>query len=173
MKKIVFILVLGSLMLNSCNLTKSPKKYQEEIEDFVKYYTVVTQYSKDYNHSFAGQIVNSLGAWFGEPAIIEFNKYINAKRWIREEKNGYEVVLNEISLDTTDKWTDLARKILSKYYDISIAISEYVEIPTSSDDIKFYEFTELNTGLVYEFTLTNDEWTIKMTDSSWEDFMND
>ena len=82
-------------------------------------------------------------------------------------------MLNEISLDTTDKWNDLARKILSKYYDISIAISEYVEIPTSSDDIKFYEFTELNTGLVYEFTLTNDEWTIKMTDSSWEDFMND
>ena len=79
MKKIVFILVLGSLMLNSCNLTKSPKKYQEEIEDFVKYYTVVTQYYKDYNNSFAGQIVNSLGAWFGEPAIIEFNKYINAK----------------------------------------------------------------------------------------------
>lgn len=152
MKKIVFILVVGCLMLNSCD---SPKMYQEEIEDFTKFYIAVLEDVVD-------------GEYYSE----DFWDYISKLSKQTKEKNGYYAALCKVSdehdIDSCDEFLCekcRAKRILKYYNDITVAISDYTRVPSSSNDIKLWTFTELNTGLEGTFIINGDRWECQINGS--------
>lgn len=185
MKKTVIITVLCLLMFISCDsLLVSPKAYQEEIEDVVRYNIALALVISDTYLKYEKQEESSSWFWEGDyptyvyevkwekfcDSIDNFEEYLNNLWNQTEEERGYQIVLKQVSEAPTNKWRDLASRILKKYNTVGVVISDYRRIETSTD-IKLWKFTELNTGLVGTFKIdSKNKWYCDITDSSWEKY---
>lgn len=173
------------LLFTGCNVLVSPKVYQEEIEDVVKFNIAVLQmmsdtYSKNENEAevsswiWGGELTSyAFEHWWEKycDSIDAFETSINELWNQTENESGYHLVLSQVAQDPTNKWNKMAKKTLERYEEISVVISEYQKIETASD-IKLWKFQELNTGLIGTFSVdTDNKWYCELTESSMEKFL--
>lgn len=185
MKKIGILLALSLMLFTGCNVLVSPKVYQEEIEDVVKFNIAVLQMMSDTYSENEKEAETSSWFWGGEltsyafdywwenycDKIDSFETSINELWNQTEDEAGYHTVLVQVSQDTTNKWNKMAKKTLERYEVISVIISEYQKVETASD-IKLWKFQELNTGLIGTFFADSDNnWYCELTESSMERFL--
>ncbi|MBO4581025.1 MAG: hypothetical protein J5701_01890 [Bacteroidales bacterium] len=193
MKKIVYVFVIGSLMLNSCSrFSESPKKYQKEIEDYCRYRIALAKVAADdeYYNKCIGQKLDSTHVvnfgtlltwgilkqskdWYYNDLYVFDSEITNETYFNGTNGDPYRNALFEKSIDSTFEYKALADETLTRYIMTEVVLSDYISIPTSSD-FKIWEFTELKTGLVGRFTTGGEieGYRIEFTDSSWEEFWN-
>lgn len=180
------LLLVVATVLASCDLssfrdsvishTISPKDYQTEIEDIVKYeisvYDVmIKQYSDVFEDNlFVALTASDFGGLYSY-AWDEYCKRIDkfdeamSDLWLAEEcEEGYKAVLQKVSNTPNHKFQDLAKKVYEKYDRTSVIISEYQQLATSSDT-KVWRFQELNTGVFFRFTY-GESWSCEPEESS-------
>ncbi len=148
-------IVLASLSFISCE--QSPNDYQEKLDDYVKY-TVSAA-------NFIVKATNDLEKVLIEetiPPIVEE----------REKGEGScRDILIKLSKAGDLYYTDGYKYMLSQYDSITILLSEYIEVPITSEQ-RIWHFTEVNTGLKYEFILSDDDWVCNVTDESLNAYVN-
>lgn len=184
MKKTGILLALSLMLFTGCNVLISPKVYQEEIEDFVKFKIAVLQMMSDtysenekdaeISSQFLGGELTSYAyeLWWENycDSIDAFEASIDEIWNQTENETGYHTVLSQIAQDPTNRWNKMAKMTLERYENIGVVISEYQEVETSSD-IKLWEFQELNTGLIGTISVdTDNKWYYELTESSIERF---
>ena len=175
----VLLMLVLSLSVVSCdfsiNRPSSPKDYQTEIEDYVKFEIAVGNVMiKQYNGVFNGNAFVSLTSNdFGELYSYAWDEYCEridefeeamGELWCNEEcPEGYLSVLQKVT-STSGTYQYLAEKVLGEYKNMSVILSEYSQLATSSDT-KVWRFQELNTGIYFRFYL-NDIWSCEPEESS-------
>lgn len=185
MKRILVVLVLMTMMV-SCdfllpspaggsqevpvgsnygysNKVKSDKdgpwNYQEAIEDVVTYNIAICNYMINNYNDLTASIWN---AFVGR--IEDFDNYM-LERWLKEtDDTGYLNLLKDISDMPAHEYCNIANQVLKEYNNISVILSDYRQIKTSSKT-KVWEFYEINSGIKFRFTL-DEVWTCEMDDDS-------
>ena len=177
MKKIVFLVALSILIFSSCSsFFITPKIYQEEIEDSVKFNIatcmVLADVYSDYERN--SELLPGLSFLFEKDwikfcdSVDSFEEYVFQLMIQTEYENACYIILNQTSEDYSNKWCRIATMLLEKYNNIDIIISDYYEIETSTD-ARIWQFTELNTGLEGRFIYEDYSWTCGLTESSMEE----
>ena len=145
---------------NKANNEKDgPWNYQAAIEDVVTYNIAICNYMiNNYN-------VLTASYWnIFVDKIDNFDNYM-LERWLEEtDDTGYLNLLTDISDMPAHKYCNLANQVLQEYNNISVILSDYRQIKTSSKT-KVWEFKEINTGIKFRFTL-DEVWTCEMDDDS-------
>lgn len=169
-KLIQVCILTGLLLFVGCDTMVSPKYYQAEIEDVVKYNIatlddMASNYPKN-NYWW------SQSSWENYMRDAEsFGSIIEEMFVQTEEENGCYVALKQVSQDETNMWCEWAKTILERYESIDIVISDYQKVETSSD-IKYWNFQELRSGLDGSFSLEpSGKWSVEFSDSSLEEYL--
>ncbi len=180
------MLLVVATVFTSCDLSSfrnvvnshftSPEDYQTEIEDIVKYEisvcdVMIKQYSDVFEDNlFVALTANDFGGLYSyawDECCNRIDKFEEAMSdlWLAEEsEEGYKAVLRKISNTPNHKFQDLAEKVYAEYNRVSVIISEYQQIATSSDT-KVWRFQELNTGIFFRFTY-GETWSCEPEEAS-------
>ncbi|MBO7594587.1 MAG: hypothetical protein J6T12_06425 [Salinivirgaceae bacterium] len=158
----------------------NPDNYQSYIEDVVKYNialanAVIENSNRLEGNVAAGLLYNDYGDIFDGM----FNYYLNRisdlddtvnDLWLNEEgTDGYQAVLTKLSNNPNYQNNDIASDVLDVYRNTRIIISEYVQVPTSSQT-KLWQFKELTTGIRFYFCIheKDDFWECYPDDDSYD-----
>lgn len=185
MKTINFLLVLNLLTVFGCNTSVSPKLYQVETEDYVKY-RVAYIMTCNTLHSQAIEDTTEIEKWIEDENIPldafndkveryydsigdivlermdKFDDYVFQQYSLTNEREGFHFVLQQTSHYHNKKLSELAQKILRNYEAITVDIS-YKE-NESHDGTTSWKFEELKTGSTGVVSISSDnEWSCKMT----------
>lgn len=162
----------------------NPDNYQYYIEDVVKYNialanTVIENSNRLEGNVAAGLLYNDYGDIFDGMfnyylnRISDFDDTVNdlwEKEWSNENgTEGYQAVLTKLSNNPNYQNNDIASDVLDVYRNTRIIISEYVQVPTSSQT-KLWQFKELTTGIRFYFCIDekNDTWDCYPDDDSYD-----
>ena len=178
-KVLVLLMLVASLFVVSCDLgirrAESPKDYQTEIEDCVKFEisvcnVMIKQYAGLFeDNMFVAMTANDFGGLYSYAwdeyckRIDEFEKTMDELWYAEEIQEGYSSVLQKVA-GVSGEFQYLAEKVLEEYNTTSVIISEYTQLATSSDII-VWRFQELNTGIFFRFYL-DDSWTCESEEAS-------
>lgn len=179
-RSIIAFLLIGSITLFSSCTGKSPKSFQGEIEDCVRYTIAVC------NVSFGGGEMNK----FRSASIKQFTDTVEESWENEESETAYRDILERMSEGVSDNSTSqsdgsnflsavmgaafdnllpssekLAASVLKEYDRLDIILSEYNKVATSSDT-ELWEFRELNSGIVFHFRLTDEGWDCEPEETS-------
>lgn len=146
--------------MTSCDEKKDgPWNYQEAIEDVVTYNIAICNYMiNNYNDLTASYWNGFVGR------TDDFDTYM-LERWLKEtDDTGYLNLLKDISDMPAHNYCNIANQVLKEYNNISVILSDYRQIKTSSQT-KVWEFKEINTGIKFRFTI-DEVWTCEMDDDS-------
>lgn len=167
MKKIVFsfMLAMMAIITNSCNDIRSyinsrPENFQEEIEDYVKFTVSEINYTID----------NVFVVYFSSSRFDAFDDEIRRITYIDNSKNSYEKALYRMANNTNNQFNDIAKSLLNEYQNTRVVLSDYRKIPTSSQTM-VWEFTEINTGILFQFSIDEKTYAIKVDDDSAQRYL--
>ena len=161
------MLLVVATVFTSCDLSSfrdavngrsiSPKDYQTEIEDFVKYdISVDNVMEKLYTNEFS--IYSIFYSWDEYCEMIdEFDEKLNGLLSDEESENGYMAVLQALSNTPNHRFQHLAEEVLKEYNNTLVILSEFKQLSTSSDK-KVWKFKELSSGINYLFYLDEETW---------------
>lgn len=162
----------------------TPKLYQTEIEDYVTFeVSLMDVMIKEYHdlNEYSNSVTFLYGFDSGSEYIWEaYYKNMDIFEsamldlWLKKKNDnsevGFKELLTMVSETPNHKYTKVAMDVLESYNTTNIILSEYKEIPTSSDG-RMWHFKELNTGIV--FTVKIDpmlNWEIDVDEDSIERF---
>ena len=182
MKK-VLLFIFPCLLLLACNTTTiSPKSFQKQTEDFVRFkIALINVMIQDYNdlnkHGLLEDYLSELTTTLtGESLFdIKWNEYLDSLTSFQNEiealRNGdemnafvlaypegdlYRYVLHTMSSTKTNKYHDYAEKVLKEYDKTLVLLSDYSEVETSSN-YKIWNFKEINTELAFQTIINIDD----------------
>ncbi len=175
MKKLVIVWVLLIACMSSCLNLLSPKDYEEDIQDAVKYHIAMADYIIELaQNPFLGEFLGVFASGAIEEQIDKMETAINDL--YTKEDWTYEQVLTHIAKDNHSDYQDDAKKILKHYKGVNISLSDYVKSSTR-EDYKSWKFKELHSGVEFLFELKdvdseNTIWVCSPIEKSYEEYVS-
>lgn len=149
-------------------IESNPKTYQNEIEDCVRFEVAgvncIINEVNSYSH--LSSLEKAFIVELGGLNVIE--KRFSDLGGLDDEINNmvhnntslsYEKALSLVANNTNNQYSDLAKKMLDEYEKTRIVLSDYRKISTSSQTM-VWEFTEINTGILFRFSLDEKGYAI-------------
>lgn len=162
MKKVITYCLLAVItVLSSCDeftsyLASHPKNYQSEIEDYVRFTVSEINYIVD----------NVFVVYLSSSQLDAFNDEIRKMA----HNDSYEKALFQMANNTNNQYNDIAIKLLNEYRNTRVILSDYRKVPTSSQTM-VWEFSEINTGILFQFSADEQSYEIKVDDNSAERYL--
>ena len=167
MKKITkcFLIAAIAILICSCNdfsayLASHPKNYQNEIEDYVRFTVSETNFIVD----------NFIDIVLSSSSFEAFNDEIHKIAHNDNSKKSYEKALSRVANNANNQYNDIAKQLLNEYQKTMVILSDYRKVPTSSQTM-VWEFTEINTGILFQFSIDEQSYGIKVDDDSIERYL--
>lgn len=167
MRKIALRLLLVMMVVStsSCDdlisyINSRPEKYQEQIEDYARFTVAEMNYIID----------NVLVVYLSSMRFDAFDDEIRKLANNDNSKRSYEKVLSQVANNTSNQYNDIAKKLLNEYHNTKVVLSDYRKVPTSSQTM-VWEFTEINTGILFQFSIDEKMYVIKADDESAQRYL--
>ena len=160
-----FLIATMTILFCSCDeftsyLTSHPKNYQSEIEDYVRFTISEINYIVD----------NAFVVYLSSSRLDAFDDEIRIIAQDDSSKNSYEKALSRVANNTNNQFNDIAKKLLNEYQNTRVILSDYKKIPTSSQTM-VWEFTEINTGILFHFSSDEQSYAIMVDEDSAEMYL--
>ena len=167
MRKIALRLLLVMMVVStsSCDdlisyINSRPENYQEQIEDYARFTVAEMNYIID----------NVLVVYLSSMRFDAFDDEIRKLAHNDHSKRSYEKVLSQVANNTSNQYNDIAKKLLNEYHNTKVVLSDYRKVPTSSQTM-VWEFTEINTGILFQFSIDEKMYVIKADDESAQRYL--
>ena len=163
------------MLFSSCDgflpkSTSGPLAHQSEIEDLVKfevafYNVIIDQYEY---FCFLGFGWNSYLDKMDE-FRVEMYEF-----WLKDDtsSNAFKKILFDVSEMSTYKYDKIAKDVCKAYNELSVVLSEYTEIPTSSET-RIWKFKEIYSDIEFIYTENKEsgDWSCEPDEKSIERYI--
>jgi hypothetical protein len=183
MRKIYLFMVGCALALTSCQFFATPKAYEAEIKDYVKFELAMLDYAKA-EFTEGTQAAQAVSWLFGDKladlAVMGLVEEINQMEYYFVEKrtdaDNFEQVLQaEIASGEQSDYAEEAEKLLKYYNQQIVALSEFERQTEWSDMVEVWTFSEVRSDLDFVFTYDCDseKFLIEVEEDSVEERLRD
>lgn len=166
MKKTAIGLLLATMTILVCScddllssISSHPKNYQDEIEDFVRFKISETNY-----------VMNNLLDLLLSDQLDGFEDEIFKTVHKDHSTNSCEKALSSMANNPNCRFSNMANNILKEYKKTRVVLSDYKKISTSSQT-KMWEFKEITTGILFYFSINENEYGIEVDDDSLQRYL--
>lgn len=158
------LLAMMTILVYSCDdimssISSHPKNYQDEIEDFVRFRISETNYVMDNLFDFL--LSDKLDDFENEIKKVVHNDY---------STDSYEKTLSRMASNPNSQYCNIANNILKEYRKTRVILSDYKKIPTSSQTM-MWEFKEITTGILFYFSINENEYIIEVDEDSLQRYL--
>lgn len=188
-RRLFYMIIATTMAIMTTSCGPNPQDYQEQIEDGVKYHiSILNSLAERINDMSEAQKIIDLNTIYSfysgksvyDKVIEDFDKLDDAVIELYNDKKSdynFEQALELLSNSNEFKYHMEAYSVLDNYRNMTIRLSDYERISTSSKTEKVWRFKELKTGLIFYFNLTDNgngkyKWEVEGDEDSRNKYLS-